>query len=143
MGQLLHFLLTADDARLNRFCVGAFMYYVLDQADAQLDVSICWKAMEALRRVTRYLLGTQNAYVKLRIQNDDPITVGLVGYSDSDWAGDSSSRKSQSSGHVEVDGCPLTSFSRRQSSVATSSGMAEYYAMCSTAEELVHLRTIL
>ena len=99
--------------------------------------------MEALRRVTRYLLGTQNAYVKLRIQNDDPITVGFVGYSDSDWAGDPSSRKSQSSGHVEADGCPLTSFSRRQSCVATSSGMAEYYAMCSTAEELVHLRTIL
>ena len=45
-------------------------------------------AMEALRRVTRYLLGTQNAHVKLRIQNDDP------------------SRKSHSSGHVEADGCP-------------------------------------
>ena len=66
--------------------------------------------MEALRRVTRYLLGTQNAFVKLRIQNDDPITVELVGYSDSDWAGDPSSRKSQSSAHVEADGCPLTSF---------------------------------
>ena len=39
--------------------------------------------------------------------------------------------------------CPLTSFSRRQSCVATSSGMAEYYAMCSTAEERLHLRTIL
>ena len=52
-------------------------------------------------------------------------------------------RKSQSSGHVEADGCPLTSFSRRQRCVATSSGMAEYYVMCSTAEELLHLRTIL
>ena len=62
--------------------------------------------------LTRYLLETQNAYVKLRIQNDDTITVKLVGYSDSDWAGDPSSRKSQSSGHVEADGCPLTSFSR-------------------------------
>ena len=37
----------------------------------------------------------------------------------------------------------LTSFSRRQSCVATCSGMAEYCAMCSTAEELLHLRTIL
>ena len=118
---------------------------------ARLEVSILGSylpaptsgAMEALRRVTRYLLGTQNAYVKLRIQNDDPITVELVGYSDSDWAGDPSSRKSQGSGHVEEDGCPLTPFSRRQSCVATSSGMAEYCAMCSTAEELLHLRTIL
>ena len=72
-------MLTADDARLYRSCVGAFMYFVL---------------------------GAQNAYVKLRIQSDDPITVELVGYSDSDWAGDPSSRKSQSSGHVEADGWP-------------------------------------
>ena len=106
--------MTADDARLYRSCVGALMYFVLDRADAQLEVSIlgtCLRAptsgaMEASRRVTRYLLGTQNAHVKLRIQNDDPITVELVGYSDSDWAGDPSSRKSQSSGHVEADGCP-------------------------------------
>ena len=126
------------------------MCHVLDRADAQLEVSILGTylrarsggAMEALRRVTRYLLGTQIVHVKLRIQNDDPITVELVGYSDSDWAGDPSSRKSQSSGHVEADGCPLTSFSRRQSCVATS-GMAEYCAMCSTAEELLHMRTIL
>ena len=144
-------LWTADDARLYRSCVGALMYHVLDRADAQLEVSILGTylraptsgAMEALRRVTRYLLGTQNAYVKVRIQKIDPITVELVGHSDRDWAGDPSSRQSQSSGHVEADGCPLTSLSRRQSCVATSSGMTEYYAMRSTAEELLHLRTIL
>ena len=133
----------ADDARVYRSCVGALMYYVLDRADAHLDLSILGTylraptsgAIEALRRVSRYLLGTRDAYVKLKILNDDPITVELVGYSDSDWAGDPASRKSESSG--------LTSFSRRQSCVATSSGMAEYYAMCSTAEELLHLRTTL
>ena len=72
------------------------MCYVLDRAAVQWEVSILGTylqaptsgAIEALRRVTRYLLGTQNAYVMLRIQNDDPITVELVGYSDSDWAGD-------------------------------------------------------
>ena len=144
-------LLTADDARLYRSCVGALMDCVLDRADAQLGVSSLETylraptsgAMEALRSLTRYLLGTQTAYVKLRIQSDDLITVELVGYSDSDWVGDPSSRKSQSSGHVEADGCPLTSLSRRQSSAATSSGMADYNAMCSTAEALLHLRTIL
>ena len=144
-------LLTADDARLYRSCVGALMDCVLDRADAQLGVSSLETylraptsgAMEALRSLTRYLLGTQTAYVKLRIQSDDLITVELVGYSDSDWVGDPSSRKSQSSGHVEANGCPLTSFSRRQSSAATSSGMADYHAMCSTAEALLHLRAIL
>ena len=73
-------LLTADDTRLDGSCVGALMYYVLDRADAQLEVSMLGSylrapssgAMEALRRVTRYLQGTQDAYVKLRIQSDDP-----------------------------------------------------------------------
>ena len=132
-------LLTTDDTRLYQSCVGALMYYVLDRADAQLEGRIRGSslrapttgAMEALRRATRYLLGTQDAYVKRRIQCADPVSMELVGYSGSDWAGDPSSRKSQSSGHVEADGCPLTSFSRRQNCVATSSGMAEYYAMCS------------
>ena len=143
-------LLTTDDTRLNRSCVGALMCHVLDRAGAPLEASILGSyfrtpttgAMEALRRVTRYVLGTQDAYVKLRIQSADPVAVELLGCSDSDGAGDPSSRKSQSSGHVEADGCPLTSFSRRQSCVATSSGMAEYCAMCSTAEELLHLRSI-
>eukprot|EP00975_Prorocentrum_lima_P018646 3926180-Prorocentrum_lima.AAC.1 len=49
-----------------------------------------------------------------------PTTIGnavtLIGYSDSDWAGDLHTRRSQ------------PSFSRRQAMVATSSGVAEYYA---------------
>ena len=56
--------------------------------------------------------------------------VDLVSYSDNNWAGGPSSRTSQSSGHVDADGCPLVSFSRRQSCVATNRGMAEYYATC-------------
>ena len=62
--------------------------------------------------------------------------VRLDGYSDSDWAG-STDRKSQSSGVLFVDGAPLYSFSRRQSVIATSSGMAEFYAGCATAEEIL------
>ena len=58
-------LLTSEDTRLYRSCVGALVYYVLDRADAQLEVSILGSysrspttgAMEALRRVTRCLLG--------------------------------------------------------------------------------------
>ena len=104
-------LWTADDTRLYRSCAGALMYYVLDRADAQLEVNILRSylrappsgAMEALRRVTRYSLGTQDAYVKLRVQNDDSITVELVGYSDSDWAGaESWIGKSQGTGSENV-----------------------------------------
>ena len=68
-------LRTTDDTRLYRSSVGALMYYVLDRAVSQLVVRILGSyvrapttgAMETLRRVTRFLLGTQDAYVKLRI----------------------------------------------------------------------------
>ena len=66
----------------------------------------------------------------------------LDGFSDSDWAG-STDRKSQSSGALFVDGAPLYSFSRRQSLIATSSGMAEFYAGCATAEEMLLARDVL
>ena len=62
--------------------------------------------------------------------------VRLDGFSDSDWAG-STDRKSQSSGALFVDGTPLYSFSRRQSLIATSTGMAEFNAGCATAEEML------
>ena len=48
-------LLTADDTRLYRSCVGALMYYVLDRADAQLEVSTHGSYLRApLERWKRY-----------------------------------------------------------------------------------------
>ena len=93
--------------------------------------------MEALRRVMRYPLRTQDAYIKLGVQSGNLVLVELVGYSDSDGVGDLSSRQSQSAGHVDSDGCSLSSFSR------TRSGMAECCATSSTAEKLLHLRAVL
>ena len=80
--------------------------------------------MVALKRVTRYLKGTRHFVDKLELDTDvDKHVTGLDGFSDSDWAG-STDRKSQSSGVLFVDGAPLCSFSRRQSLIATISGMA-------------------
>ena len=66
--------------------------------------------------------------------------VRLDGFSD--WA-ESMDRKSQSSGALFVDGAPLYAFTGRQSVIATSSGMAEYYAGCATAEEMLLARDVL
>ena len=41
-----------------------------------------------------------------------------------------------------ADGCPMNSHSRQQSVVATSSGVAEFYAACSGAEELLGFRAV-
>ena len=62
-----------DDDHTCRSCVGAFMDDVFDRAQAQLEVIILGSvlrkpthgSMEALRRVTRYLVGTRDASLKL------------------------------------------------------------------------------
>ena len=98
-------------------------------------------SMIALKRVTRYLKGTKHSVNKLELDGDvDKHVARLDGFSDSDWAG-SADRKSQSSGALFVDGAPLYSFSRRQSLIATSSGMAEFCAGCATAEEMLLARS--
>ena len=74
--------------------------------------------------MTRYLKGTRHFVNKLELDTDvDKHVTRLHGFSDSDWAG-SMDRKSQSSGALFVDGAPLYTCRRRQSLIATSSGMA-------------------
>ena len=98
--------------------------------------------MCALKRVVRYLLVTKNAAIRFEIRGRSDRAV-IAFWADSDWAGDVSTRRSQSSGHIEIDGCPVSGFSRRQAVVATSSGVAEFYALCAVAEEVMHLQDLL
>ncbi|CAK0847992.1 unnamed protein product, partial [Prorocentrum cordatum] len=67
----------------------------------------------------------------------------LVGYGDSDRAGDLQTGRSQSSGNIEIDNAPMHSFSRRQGIAATSSGAAEYYAATAVAEDLLYFKSLL
>ena len=100
-------------------------------------------SMIALKRVTRYLKGTKHFFNKLELDGDiDKVVARLDGFSDSDWAG-STDQKSQCSGVLFVDEAPLYSFSRRRSVIATSSGMAEFYAGYATAVEMLLARDVL
>ena len=80
---------------------------------------------------------------KLEVDGDvDKHVARLDEFSGGDWAS-STDRKSQSSGALFLDGAPLYSFSRRKSVIATSSGMAKFYAGCATAEEMLLARDVL
>ena len=144
-------LLSPAETTVYRQCVGGLLYNTQDRADALYEVSILGSmlgkptqgSMIALKRVTRYLKGTRHFVNKLKLDSEvDNHVARLDGFSDSDWAG-STDRKSQSSGVPPVDGAPLYSFSRTQSVIATSSGMAEFYADCATAEEMLLARDVL
>ena len=144
-------LLNPAETTVYRQCVGGLLYYTQDRPDAQYEVSILGSmlgkptqgSMIALERVTRSFTGTRHFVNKLELDSEvDKHLARLDGLSDSDWAG-STDRKSQSSGALFVDGAPLYSFSRRQSVIATSSGMAEFFVGCATAEEMLLARDVL
>ena len=62
---------------------------------------------------------------------------------DSDWAKDKGTRKSTSGGVICVLGVPVLTYSRTQSTVALSSGEAEFYAICSGACEAIFVKNSL
>ena len=93
----------------------------------------------AVKRVLRYLKGTRFHGLKFVGNKNDK----LVGFSDSDWAGDVATHRS-TSGYVFQFGQSTISWcSRRQQTVAKSSTEAEYVALGTSAQEVIWLRRLL
>ena len=95
--------------------------------------------LHALGRVFKYLKGTSAT----SLVYDGNNTSGLVGFSDSDWAGDPISRRSVS-GYVFLFGGTAVSWSsRKQPSVALSSTEGEYMATTQASRDAIYLRNFL
>ncbi|MCO5569283.1 hypothetical protein L7F22_022995 [Adiantum nelumboides] len=87
--------------------------------------------------ILRYIKGTLEYGITYGAGNT------LTGFCDSDWAGDSDSRKSVS-GYCFTLGCGTISWtSKKQPTVALSSTEAEYKAACFAACEAVWIRRLL
>ena len=105
-------------------------YLAADRLDCQFSAKeICrWMAKptkaawEALKRLCRYLVGLPRMIFHYRWQTVDKVDV----YTDTDWAGCPRTRKSTSGGCVILGTHPIKSWSSTQSSVALSSGEAEF-----------------
>jgi len=95
-----------------------------------------WKAV---KRVMKYLKGTINISLCFRKESSD----GLVGYCDSDYAGELEERKS-TSGYVFLlhDG-PIAWSSSLQRVTALSSSEAEYMSMSEALKEILWLRMLM
>jgi hypothetical protein len=68
---------------------------------------------------------------------------GLVGYSDSDWAGDVRDAKSTTGLFFQYDGAPVLWISRKQDCVSLSSTEAEYVALSEAVKECLWIRALL
>lgn len=92
----------------------------------------------AVKRIMRYLRGTIDA--KLTYRRDD--TAGLHGYSDADWAGDVSDRRSVTGYVFLLQGGAVAWNSRKQPTVALSTTEAEYMALATATQEAIWLRSL-
>lgn len=94
--------------------------------------------MKAVKRIMRYLRGT----IDMELSFHGPLQP-LVGFTDSDWAGDVETRRS-TAGYVFNVGSGVISWSsKRQSVVALSSCEAEYMGETQATKEAVWLRMLL
>ena len=91
----------------------------------------------AVKRILRYLINSKDMCIVYQGN------VELVGYSDSDFAGDMDTRKSNTGYIFLMNGGPVTWFSRKQNTVALSTTESEYMAASEAAKEILWLRQFL
>ena len=87
----------------------------------------------AAKHVMRYLKGTIDFGLYYR----------LYGYTDADWVGSVSNRRSTSGGCYSLGSAMISWFSKKQSSIALSTAEAEYIAAYSASCEAIWLRKMM
>jgi hypothetical protein len=98
-----------------------------------------WKAG---LRVLQYLKETWNMGLRYKLGNDEE-KPKMVGYTDSDWAGEVDESRSQGGYVFLVNGGVVSWRSKRQSSVALSSTEAEYVALVECGREARWMKEML
>jgi len=127
--------------------VRKLIYLTITRPDIAFAVSLVSQHMHAptiqhlgiVKRILRYLKGSIGCGI---VMNNNGHT-NIMGYSDSDWAGNALDRRSTTDYCMFVGGNLVSWKSKKQNVVARSSTEAEYHAMTSTACELVWLKRLL
>ena len=134
------------DATLYRQLIGSLMYLVNTRPDLCFAVNTLSQFMVepqrvhwiAAKHVLRYIVGTID-YGLYYVRGDG---VRLVGYSNSDWAGCASDRKSTSGCYFGLGSMIFSWFNRKQKLLALSMTEAEYMAASQASCEVTWLRKL-
>nr|AFP55578.1 copia-type polyprotein [Rosa rugosa] len=135
------------DGTLFKQLVGSLMYLTATRPDLIYVVCLISRFMahpreahlSAAKRVLRYLKGTTELGVFYRRGVDDE----LVGYTDSDYAGDMDGKRSTSGFVFMLSGGAVSWSSRKQHVVTLSTTEAEYVAAAGCACQSVWMRRVL
>jgi ATP-binding cassette subfamily B (MDR/TAP) protein 1 len=93
------------------------------------------KHWRVVQWIFRYLRGTSNTCLQFEKSRD-----GLVGYVDSDYAGDLNNRRSLTGYVFTIGGCGVSWKASLQATVALSTTEAEYMAISEACKEAIWLR---
>ncbi|CAL2255656.1 unnamed protein product [Prunus armeniaca] len=135
------------DSTLYKQMVGSLMYLIATRPDLMFIVSLISRYMErpteihlqAAKRVLRYLKGTLSFGVFYKKGGKGE----LVGYTDSDYAGDQDDRRSTSSYMFMTGSGAISWSSRKQPVVSLSTTEAEFISAASSTFQAVWMRRIL
>ena len=135
------------DATLYHQLVGSLLYLTHSHPDISFVVGLVARYMQhpheshwkAAKRILRYIRGT----VQFGIHYSIGATPLLVGFTDSDWAGDPDDRKSTAGYVFTLGSGPITWACKKQSSLAISSIEAEYRVEVQASKEAMWLQQIL
>ena len=115
------------------------MQFAIQQLSTQV-LNPTTQSKRAVKQLIRYLKGTQ--HTSLRLEPRGMVQKGLlelVGRSDSDLAGDSTTRHSVTGYHCDVQDVTACNWSLKQRATSLSSCEAEFYAASACAGELLGL----
>ncbi|RVW16175.1 Retrovirus-related Pol polyprotein from transposon RE2 [Vitis vinifera] len=152
LGQCIYLVVYVDDivitgsdqdAQSSSGVVLSQRKYALDilEETGMLDCkpSPCDKPLDAVIRILRYIKSTPGQGVLYENRGHTQV----VGYTDADWAGSPTDRRSTSGYCVFIGGNLISWKSKKQDVVARSSAEAEYRAMALATCELIWLRHLL
>eukprot|EP00253_Pinus_taeda_P002725 PITA_02725 len=135
------------DATLYRQLVGKLLYLTHTRPDLSFVVGLVARFIQnpreshwkAAKRILRYVRGT----VQFGIHYSAKATPLLVGFTDSDWAGDPDDRKSTAGYVFTLGSGPITWACKKQGAISLSSAEAEYRGAVEASKEALWLRQIL
>ena len=132
------------EATLFRGMIGSLLYLTASRPDIMFSVCMCARFQSnpkeshlvAVKRILRYLKGTSN--LGLWYPRSD--SCYLYGYTDADYAGSRTDRKSTSGACHFLGHCLVSWHSKKQNSVALSTAEAEYVAAGSCCAQLLWMK---
>jgi hypothetical protein len=135
------------DQTMYRPMIGTLLYVTASRPDVMFSVCMCARFqasprenhLKATKRILRYLKHTQD----IGLCYPKGARFKLVGYSDSDYAGDKVERRSTSGTYQLLERSLVSWSSKKQNSVALSTAEAEYIVAGSCCAQILWMKTTL